>query len=185
MCEVLQVSRAGFYRWRGRPPSRRMSSNAALMAFLLKQAKAEHRIPGYRKLWQAAMDQGYQCSQNRVQRLLQAVGYRSCTARKPGYRKPMPNLPQPPNLLNREFTVLEKTECGPRISRKSGAQKGGYTLPSSLIYARVRLWAGRAARSTAQSWWYARCAQPGKSDRQWVISCSFTQIRAANIVANW
>lgn len=108
MCEVLGVSRAGFYRWRNRPPSAQAKSNMELLDFLLATAKAENRIPGYRKLWQAATDHGYRCSDTRVQRLLQSVGYRSCTARKPGYRRPKSSMPQLPNLLNREFTVAAR-----------------------------------------------------------------------------
>ncbi len=110
MCEVLRVSRAGFYRWRHRPPSKQSESNSALLDFLMTVANAEHRIPGYRKLWRAATDHGYRCSQNRVQRLLQSMGYRSCTARKPGYRRPKPSMPQMPNLLNRNFTAAAKNQ---------------------------------------------------------------------------
>lgn len=105
MCEVLRVSRAGFYKWRSRVPSPRAKANQSLLACLLERAKQEQGIPGYRKLWKAATDQGFICSQNRVQRLLQRVGYRSRTAIKPGYQKPKPTLPLLPNLLNREFTV--------------------------------------------------------------------------------
>jgi len=105
MCEVLQVSRAGFYRWRQRVPSTSQIRQAALLTFLLDTAQAEHGIPGYRKLWCAAVDQGYTCSKNTVQKLLQGVGYRSCVAMKPGYRKPKSTMPTLPNLLNRTFTA--------------------------------------------------------------------------------
>ncbi len=105
MCEVLHVSRSGYYRWRGRLPSARTVYRQDLLCFLLATARAEHGIPGYRKLWRAAVDHGYGCCRNTVQRLLQDVGYRSCAACKPGYRKPTPSMPALPNLLNRAFTV--------------------------------------------------------------------------------
>lgn len=108
MCEVLQVSRAGFYKWRQRCPSTRHVAQQTLLAFLLQTAEREHRVPGYRKLWQAAQEQGYACCQNTVQSLLQGEGYRSCVALKPGYRKPKPSMPTLPNLLNREFTTTGK-----------------------------------------------------------------------------
>lgn len=105
MCEVLEVSRAGFYRWLSRPPSRRQCANESLLRFLLKRAEALHGIPGYRVLRQEAVAEGHDCSLNRVQRLLQAVGYRSVVAPKPGWYRPKPGMPTLPNLLNREFRV--------------------------------------------------------------------------------
>ena len=108
MCGVLEVSRSGFYKWRARPASKRTLANNRLLEFLLKTASQEHRVPGYRKLWKAATDAGYICSQNRVQRLLQGAGYRSRVARKPGYRKPAIGMLTAPNLLNREFNTHGK-----------------------------------------------------------------------------
>jgi putative transposase len=107
MCEVLEVSRAGYYRWRTRKPTPRQSANERLLAWMLSRAKALHGIPGYRKLWQEATIAGFASSPNRVQRLLQSVGYRSCVAPRPGYRKPEPGMPVLPNLLNRAFAVAE------------------------------------------------------------------------------
>lgn len=105
MCEVLLVSRSGFYKWLGRTPSLTAQANETLEQFLVSRADALHRIPGYRKLREEAVVAGYACSLNRVQKLLQRIGYRSVVASKPGYRKPDPGLPVLPNLLNREFNV--------------------------------------------------------------------------------
>ena len=104
MCEVLEVSRSGYYRWLSRPPSGRERANATLRDFLLTRAQELGGIPGYRKLWQEAVDAGYICSKNRVQRLLQAAGYRSSTAPKPGHRRPAQGIVLP-NVLNRQFEV--------------------------------------------------------------------------------
>lgn len=105
MCEVLDVSRSGFYRWLGRAPSARARANVTLTSFLLEAASRQRQTPGYRKLWRLAVDAGFRCSQNRVQRLLQRAGYRSIRSRRPGYRKPRPGMPARPNLLNRQFQV--------------------------------------------------------------------------------
>lgn len=107
MCEVLDVSRAGFYRWLNRPKAPRQCENERLLAFLLNCASELYSVPGYRVLHDEAVVAGFACSRNRVQRLLQSVGYRSCAAPKPGYRKPKPGMPVLPNLLNREFAVAE------------------------------------------------------------------------------
>lgn len=110
MCEVLGVSRAGFYRWLSRSPSPRATEREHLLGFLLAEAKRQSSVPGYRKLWQAAVNAGFACGKNRVQRLLQRAGYRSVRALRPGYRRPKPGLPALPNLLNREFAVSKPNQ---------------------------------------------------------------------------
>lgn len=105
MCEVLDVSKAGFYRWLNRRPTQRQQENASLLKFLLQRAHELHGIPGYRVLWKEAVAEGFWCNKKRVQRLLKSVGYRSVVAPKPGWRKAPSSLPVLPNLLNREFTV--------------------------------------------------------------------------------
>lgn len=105
MCEVLGVSKAGYYRWLKRGPSKRTRYNEGLLAFLKRRIKVHKGIAGYRKLWKDAVAEGYICNKKRVQRLLQSIGYRSCRAAKPGHRKPSPGMPALPNLLNRQFVV--------------------------------------------------------------------------------
>lgn len=110
MCRVLDVSRAGYYRWKQRQqaPSAQVQRHGNLLAFLLAEAKQQHGIAGYRKLWREAVNHGFACGKNQVQRLLQSVGYRSCVAPKPGHRKHKPGIAASPNLLNRAFTVAEE-----------------------------------------------------------------------------
>ena len=110
MCSVLCVSRAGYYRWqqRQKTPSAQKQRHDGLLSFLQEKASQHYHIPGYRKLWREAVDQGFVCGKNQVQRLLQSVGYRSCVAPKPGHRKHKPGIAAPGNLLNREFTVVEE-----------------------------------------------------------------------------
>ncbi|WP_368671252.1 IS3 family transposase [Marinobacterium sedimentorum] len=107
LCAALDVARSGYYRWLHATPSPQQHANLALRTFLLNTAKAEHGIPGYRKLWRIAVGAGYDCSRNRVQRVLQKAGYRSCRALKPGHRRPSAGLPVLPNLLNRQFAVSQ------------------------------------------------------------------------------
>ncbi|WP_422822633.1 IS3 family transposase [Vreelandella titanicae] len=107
VCEVLGVSRAGYYRWRERQcrPGPRQARHLAIKEFLLNRARQMEHVPGYRKLWLEAQDAGFCCGKNQVQRLLQEAGYRSRTASKPGYRRSKSSLPVLPNLLNRQFSV--------------------------------------------------------------------------------
>lgn len=104
MCKVLEVSRSGYYRWRGRPASEREQANQTLESWLLARAKELNGTAGYRKLWREAVDAGFVCSRNRVQRLLQDAGYRARGASKPGARRSESAIVLP-NLLARRFEV--------------------------------------------------------------------------------
>lgn len=103
MCEVLEVSRSGYYRWLSGATSERALSNETLEVFLREQIDAQRSVPGYRKLWRLAVDAGFVCSKNRVHRLLQRMGYRSVTSPKRCHRDPDAGMPVLPNLLNRDF----------------------------------------------------------------------------------
>lgn len=105
---MLRVSRSGFYNWAKAKTSKRKCENKSLLGFLVDEAKKQHGIPGYRKLWKKAVENGFVCGKNRVQRALQSVGYRSKTSKKRGYRKPKNTRLVLPNLLNRKFSVKEK-----------------------------------------------------------------------------
>lgn len=111
LCEVLDVSRAGYYRWRERQrcPGPQQRRHQTITEFLLQRARQQQSVPGYRKLWRDAQDAGFCCGLNQVQRLLQAAGYRSRTAAKPGYRRSRSSLPVLPNLLNRRFSPGQTT----------------------------------------------------------------------------
>ena len=104
MCEVLEVSRSGYYRWLKRPPSEREEANQSLLSWLLKRAEELNGTAGYRKLWRDAVDAGFACSLNRVQRVLQKAGYRARGAAKPGARRAEPEIVLP-NVLARRFEV--------------------------------------------------------------------------------
>jgi len=104
MCEVLEVSRSGYYRWLKRPASERKVVNQSLLEWLLKRADELKGAIGYRKLWKDAVDAGFICGLNRVQRLLQQAGYRANGAPKPGARRPAPEIVLP-NVLARRFDV--------------------------------------------------------------------------------
>jgi len=104
----LSVSKAGYYKWLKHSLSQRASENDSLLEFLKKVSSDEHCIPGYRKLWKAAIDNGYDCSKGRVQRLLQSMGYRSAAGKRRYTRsgKKQGHITAE-NLLGREFSVDE------------------------------------------------------------------------------
>ena len=104
----MSVSKAGYYKWLKQSLSQRASENDSLLEFLKKVSSDEHCIPGYRKLWKAAIDNGYECSKGRVQRLLQSMGYRSAAGKRryTGSGNKQGHITAE-NLLGREFSVDE------------------------------------------------------------------------------
>lgn len=102
MCEVLEISRSGYYRWLKRPASARAQANRSLQDWLLARAEALNGTAGYRKLWEDAVEAGFVCSKNRAHRLLQEAGYRARGAPRLGARRSSPAIVLP-NVLNRGF----------------------------------------------------------------------------------
>jgi transposase InsO family protein len=104
MCDVLGVSRSGYYAWRDRPPSQREMANRALY----KQIKAVYDESNGRygspRIYQALKKQGVKCSENRVARLMRKRGLKAQQARRPHpATKRNTEDPVAPNVLNREF----------------------------------------------------------------------------------
>jgi transposase InsO family protein len=74
LCQVLAVSRSGYYAWRHRPLSARARANAALverMTYLHWQLKERY---GALKLWRALVASGVPCGRHRVARLRRQQG---------------------------------------------------------------------------------------------------------------
>ena len=82
MCEVLSVSRSGYYAWRKNPESKRKQSNTTLR----KKIRTVHRDSGESygspRVYQALKEQGEACSENRVARLMREDGLRAKTKRR-------------------------------------------------------------------------------------------------------
>jgi len=105
LCEVLEVSRSGFYEWFGRQPSRRAQANEKLTGLIRQSFEASDRTYGSRRVWRDVRDWGEQCGIHRVARLMSKAGL---AARKKRRRSPNDTGVRPehciaPNLLQREF----------------------------------------------------------------------------------
>ena len=106
MCEVLQVSRSGYYAWLRRPQSKRGEQNE----WIVKQIKNIHQQSrqtyGSPRIHDELKDQGIACSKNRVARLMRQHGI--AVEKK---RKFIPTtdsnhfLPVAPNRLDQQFEV--------------------------------------------------------------------------------
>jgi putative transposase len=84
-CELLGVSRSGYYEWAGRAPSDRKLSDAWLVE-KIKTIHAENRgVYGSRRVTaELRMGEGVVVSRKRVQRLMRTAGLSGLVARKRG-----------------------------------------------------------------------------------------------------
>jgi transposase InsO family protein len=105
MCEVLEVSRSGFYAWRSRPESKRSKHHRELVSEM-RQIHADRDMKSYGspRIHEELVARGKTCSENTVARLMRAHGLAARTRRK--YKVTTDSahsLPLAENVLNREF----------------------------------------------------------------------------------
>jgi len=106
MCEVLQVSRSGYYSWLRRPESRRSKANRDLLFRIRVVHEKSRQRYGSPRVTAELHAECICCSENRVARLMRQNGIRS--KRKCKFKATTDSkhcLPVAENLLNRQFTV--------------------------------------------------------------------------------
>lgn len=108
MCRVLEVSKAGYYAWRGRPLCDRVQEDRALTARIRAiqyEVKQRYGTPRVRMELRAL---GFRCGKRRVHRLMRAAGLQANRPRK--YRVTTQSAhgePVAPNVLDRRFAVQQ------------------------------------------------------------------------------
>jgi len=70
MCEVLKVSRSGYYAWRTRQPSTRQKDNEELLGHIREVHTQNRRLYGSPRITVALKEQGLRCGKNRVARIM-------------------------------------------------------------------------------------------------------------------
>jgi putative transposase len=104
MCEVLGVSRSGFYDWRGRTPSDRVRSDRTLRAHVRAAHAASHGTYGSPRIHAELHEQGLRVSRKRIARLMHEDDL--CGRPRKKWKRTTDSahqLPVAPNLLNRDF----------------------------------------------------------------------------------
>ena len=104
MCEVLEVSRSGFYTWLRSPDSERSRANRSLVREMRIAFDRSRQTYGSPRLTVELKESGVSCSENRVARLMHLIWIRAIGKRK--YRvttNSNHNHPVAANLLNRQF----------------------------------------------------------------------------------
>jgi putative transposase len=70
MCEVLKVSRSGYYAWRTRQPSTRQKDNDELLGYIREVYTQSRRLYGSPRITAELNEQGLICGKNRVARIM-------------------------------------------------------------------------------------------------------------------
>lgn len=82
MCEVMKVSRSGYYSYLVRKPSKTQEENSVLLKEIKKIHHESNEIYGSPSISSELKDRGFSCSRPRVARLMRHNGIRSKIKRK-------------------------------------------------------------------------------------------------------
>ena len=107
MCEVLAVSRAGYYAWLKRPVSNRKQANLVLDSRIEDVFAKSRETYGSPRVYKALKKQGISCGKHRIARRMQLKGLISVRRSKfkPQTTDSNHDLPIAENLLNQDFTA--------------------------------------------------------------------------------
>lgn len=107
MCSLLNVSRSGYYAWRGRPPSARSRADARLTERIREIHAASYKTYGAPRIHAALCANGTRTSRKRVARLMRVAGLHGSSRRRyRGAPKPRPPVAAPaPDHVQQDFTA--------------------------------------------------------------------------------
>jgi transposase InsO family protein len=108
MCRLLEVSRAGYYEWSGRPKSNRAVANEQLREQIVVAHVASHCRYGRPRIHAELQRKGVKAGINRIGRVMKSAGIAGISPRP--FRKTTDSnhdLPIAPNLVERRFAVNE------------------------------------------------------------------------------
>jgi len=104
MCQVLQVSRSGYYGWMKRLPSKRSIENANLLTHINIVHKQFRQAYGAVKTWKHLNNMGIVCGKHRVANLRVKAGIEAKRMRRFRVTVEHHQMPAPaPDLLQRQF----------------------------------------------------------------------------------
>lgn len=106
MCEVLGVSRSGYYEWLNRPKSKQKERKEKLTSQIKRVYLDSRRNYGSPKITKQLNSEGVHVSQKTVSRIMKNEGIRSKTVKKyKATTNSKHNLPIYSNLLDQQFKV--------------------------------------------------------------------------------
>ncbi len=104
LCDVLDVSRSGFYAWRDRPPSARVQEDERLAVAIAAAHSKSGKRYGSPRVHRALRDKGVRVGEKRVARVMRKA--KIVGVRKRRFRRTTDSAhtsPIAPNLLQRKF----------------------------------------------------------------------------------
>ncbi|WP_256948420.1 IS3 family transposase, partial [Staphylococcus aureus] len=107
MCQVLEVSKIGYYKWSNRDPSSQQRRKEALQEQLTFHFHDNNKRYGSPKITQKLMQDGYTVSERTVTAYMNELGLRSCVTKNTRVCTTDSNHDEPidPNTLNQTFTT--------------------------------------------------------------------------------
>ena len=106
VCDVMGVSPAGYYAWRGRPESPRKMANRALLTEIRRVHTTHRGRYGAPRIYAALRADGQTASRSRVERLMHHYGIRARTRRfRVRTTDSHHDLPIAPNRLDQKFAA--------------------------------------------------------------------------------
>jgi len=107
-CQVLRVSRSGYYAWRHRPESGHARADRALLTEIQVVHRAARGCYGALKTWRALQRRGVAGGKHRVARLRRQAGLTTARTRRRHMRiQAHHSHPLAANCLNRAFAVRQ------------------------------------------------------------------------------
>ena len=108
LCEVMQVSRSGYYSWSRREKSARQQEYEALIPVVQEADRISKGTYGARRIAGEIEANGTTCGKTKAKTLMKLAGVSAKQKRKFKVTTDSKHkLPVAPNLLNREFNVAE------------------------------------------------------------------------------
>jgi putative transposase len=112
MCKQLDVSTAGYYKWRRRIKNETPTKNEIISKKII-DIHAKHRgVYGSPRVLRALAQEGIHCNHKRVERLMRALGVRAKQSKKfKATTNSKHNLQVAKNVLDRQFTKTEANQA--------------------------------------------------------------------------
>lgn len=152
MSQVLGVSRSGYYAWRTRPTSRRELFNRQLLAEIKRIHQSDCIVYGSPRVCKELIARGFQCSENRVARIMRAHKIRAQLGKR--LRRPALKTSSvwiAPNVLAGQFQTEEANQVWVADITYINTKKGWLYLAVVMdLYSRRIIGWSMSSRITSQ-----------------------------------
>lgn len=106
LCDMMQVSRSGYYAWAGRGTSARQRHDMVLLAHIRSEFESSHYSYGRPRMVEELKAKGFAVGHTRIGRLMRENNIAGIRHRKKRYQRSavMPSFGYAPNVLDQDFT---------------------------------------------------------------------------------